>query len=390
MPASSSPRRSPEQRMSATKLKVLFVRPLLGQGGADRVTVTVLQHLDRERFEPHLALLRAEGVWIDRLPGDVGLHPLNVKQVRAMLPRLVSLIRRLKPDVVFSTASGTNASSLLAARLSGCNPRVVVSERNILLNGGYRPKIVVQMLLKALSYRFAHRVTAVSGGVADDLASKLRLRRDDIDVLYNPSSNPALRAQAAEPVDHPWLTPGNRTVVAAGRLVPWKGYPDLIRAFSRVFRTDTDARLLILGEGEELARLQQLVAEEGLSEVVAFLGFQKNPYKYFAKAAVFAMASYNEGLCNVLIEAMSCGAPVVATNCPSGQDEIVSSGKDGILVPVGDIAALAANIQRLLSDRELAAALSREALRKVEKFSLAAVMSNYERAIARAVSPAAA
>lgn len=359
-------------------IKLLFVRPLLGQGGADRVTVKVLQHLDRGRFEPHLALLRAEGVWIDRLPADVGLHPLNVKQVRAMLPPLVSLIRRLKPDVVFSTASGTNVTTIAACRLSGCRPQIVVSERNILLNGGYRPKIVLQLALKRLAYHFADQVTALSEGVADDLASKLRLDRDRIRVLYNPLIDDDLLQKSREPLEHAWLQPGNRTIVTAGRLVPWKGHPETIRAFAKIRQSQPDARLIILGEGAERPSLEALVAKLGLSEVVEFAGFQKNPFRYFARAAVFVMASHNEGLCNVLVEAMACGAPLVSTDCPSGPSEIITEGEDGYLVPVGDVDALAARTGAILADSVLAQRLAEAGRRNAWRFSVERVMKTYE------------
>lgn len=359
-------------------IKVLFVRPTLGQGGADRVTVKVLQHLDRSRFEPHLALLRAEGVWLDQLPDDVGLHLLGVRRVRGMVPALAKRIRELAPDVVFSTSSGTNVTTIAATKLSGRRPRLVISERNILLNGGYRPKIVVNLLLKALAYRVADTVTALSAGVADDLASKLRLDRDTIRVLYNPLIDDDLLQKSQEPLDHAWLQPGNRTIVTAGRLVPWKGHPETIRAFAQIRQSQPDARLIILGEGAEQASLEALVGKLGLSEWVEFAGFQKNPFRYFSRAAVFAMASHNEGLCNVLAEAMACGAPLVSTDCPSGPSEIITEGEDGYLVPVGDVDALAARLGAILADPALAKRLSDAGRRNAWRFSVERVMKTYE------------
>lgn len=367
-----------------TKLKVLFVRPTLGQGGADKVTVTVLRNLDRARFEPHLTLLRAEGVWLDRLPDDVGLHLLGVPRVRGMLPALVKLIRQLRPDVVFSTSSGTNVVAIAAAKLCGC--RVVVSERNVILNGGLRPPMLVQWLLKAMAYRLADDVTAVCGGVADDMSRKLRMPRIRIRSLLNPTVTDDLRELAGRSPDHPWLAPGNRTVVAAGRLVPPKGFPILLKAFAEVHRQLPSSRLLILGEGPELGSLRKLAAELGTGDSVEFVGFQKNPYAYFSKAAAFSMSSFNEGLPNVLIEAMACGAAVVATDCPPGLAEVVEDGVNGFLVPVGDSRGLAERLLRMLTDRAVAERMGRLAKESSSRFTVDSVLKNYASAIEAAVA----
>lgn len=362
----------------ARRLRVLFVRPTLSQGGADKVTVTVLKHLDRRRFEPHLALLKAEGVWMDQVPKDVGMHLLGVKRVRGMVPALTRLVRQLRPDVVFSTASGTNVAAITASRVSGYRPHVVVSERNILLNGGFRPKIVLQLFLKLMAYRFADRVTALSGGVADDLAGKLRLSRTAIEVLYNPLIDEALIAKSKELMDHPWLQPGNRTIVSAGRLVSWKGHPETIRAFAAVHADRPEARLIILGEGPELESLQALVASLGLQGQVEFGGFQKNPFRYFSRCAVFVLASHNEGLCNVLAEAMACGAPTVSTDCPHGPNEIITDGVDGFLVPVRDHERLVDRLLAILNDPALAQRLSEAGKRSAWRFSVDSIMRRYE------------
>lgn len=350
------------------------------------MTVTVLQQINRARFEPHLALLRAEGVWLDGIPADVPLHELGAKRVRGMLPALVRLIQKIRPDVVFSTASGTNVAAIAATRLARTGARVVVSERNILLNGGYRPKIVLQLLLKRIGYRFADHVTALSAGVADDLSSKLGLARERIRVLYNPLIDERLIEHAREPLNHPWLEPGNCTVVSAARLVSWKGHPELLRAFANVRAKLPRARLIVLGEGPERDSLGSLARALGIDAFVEFAGFQTNPFRYFSRCAAFALASHNEGLCNVLVEAMACGAPVISTDCPHGPAEIVSDNIDGYLVPVGDVAALTDRLLRILGDGDLAKRLAKAGTANAWRFSVERVMRNYEAAVAGALA----
>jgi hypothetical protein len=173
-----------------SRQKLMLFRPTLGQGGADRVTVTLLEHFDRSQFAPSLALVRREGEWVSRVPEDVPIYALNAARVATCLPAMVQLVRREQPDVLFSTASGTNAIAVLARGLAGTRTRVVLSERNVLLHGKvtFKKKALKKALmrLKGMQYKQADQITAVSGGVRDDLIRRLGLPPEMISVVYNP------------------------------------------------------------------------------------------------------------------------------------------------------------------------------------------------------------
>ena len=141
---------------------------------------------------------------------------------------------------------------------------------------------------------------------------------------------------------------GSRLLVAAGRLVPQKDYPTMLRAL-KIIRQRHDARLMILGEGEQRPRLEGLVKELGLESYVSMPGIVKNPYAYMARADLFVMSSAWEALPTVLIEALALGAPVVSTDCVNGPREILQDGRYGALVPVGDVSALAEAVAAALS-----------------------------------------
>jgi glycosyltransferase involved in cell wall biosynthesis len=197
-------------------------------------------------------------------------------------------------------------------------------------------------------YPWADGIVAVSQGVAADLLELTDLPPSKVRVLPNPVVTPELVECAAQPLDDPWFTAGAAPVVlGAGRLDQQKDFPTLIRAFAAV-RSKRAARLVILGEGPERARLESLVEELGIGEHVRLPGFVSNPFSYMARAAVFVLSSAWEGMPGVLIQAMACGAPVVATDCESGPREVLASGKYGRLVPVGDHAALAEAIAATL------------------------------------------
>jgi glycosyltransferase involved in cell wall biosynthesis len=207
-------------------------------------------------------------------------------------------------------------------------------------------------LLPRLAKRFypwADGIVAVSQGVVDDLVGSVGVASERIEVVHNPIVTPELREMAAAPLDHPWFRPGQPpVVVAVGRLSPQKDFGTLIRAMSRVRQT-RPARLMILGEGRERARLESLIAELNLREAVELPGWVLNPYPFMVRSAAFVLSSRWEGLPSVLIEALYCGIPVVATDCPSGPFEILEGGKHGLLLPVGDVDALARGIESALA-----------------------------------------
>jgi len=125
----------------------------------------------------------------------------------------------------------------------------------------------------------------------------------------------------------------------------------LIRAFFLV-RKYRNARLLILGEGENRPALQALIKELDLEQDVSLMGFVKNPYPYMAQAALFVLSSRWEGLPTVLVEALYLGAPVIATNCPGGSREILRDGQFGKLVPVDAPIILAEAMEKSLSGHQ--------------------------------------
>ena len=167
-------------------------------------------------------------------------------------------------------------------------------------------------------------------------------------MLNNPVVTPDLLEQAAAPLDHPWFGPDQPPVIlGVGRLHPQKDYPTLLRAFAKL-RAQRQARLVIIGEGGERPALESLAAELGVDGDVDLPGFTRNPYRFMGRAAIVALSSRWEGSPNILVEAMACGTPVVATDCPSGPAETLENGRYGRLVPMGDPAALADALGRTL------------------------------------------
>jgi glycosyltransferase involved in cell wall biosynthesis len=191
-------------------------------------------------------------------------------------------------------------------------------------------------------FREADRVVCVSEGVAQDMARILRRPVAELPALPNPVVTPELASLAATPVDDPWFRKGDPPVVlGAGRLSRIKNFSLLVTAFARA-RRERPMRLVILGDGKQRSALLRLAARLGVAGDVSLPGFRTNPYPYMRQADLFVLSSLWEGFGNVLVEALACGTPVVATDCPSGPSQILRNGKYGALVPSNDADALAA------------------------------------------------
>ena len=208
--------------------EIYLLRPSMAGGGADRVTLTLLQELPRHLFRPTLVLMRAGGAFLEDVPEDVRVESLDaVNSSTAWLP-LARLLRRQPPDVLFSTSGGTNLIAVLASRLAGSRNRVVLSERSLVRSSASLKRRLAASL-KRLAYPRADLITAVSEAVKEDLTRELGLRPNDIAVLYNPMVGESLERAATEPVDHAWFSESTPIVLTAGRL----GKPGVVYGFGQ-------------------------------------------------------------------------------------------------------------------------------------------------------------
>jgi glycosyltransferase involved in cell wall biosynthesis len=161
-----------------------------------------------------------------------------------------------------------------------------------------------------------------------------------------------------------------------------KGFPDLLRAFAAI-REDHALQLVILGEGPERANLTELARELGIGKEVVMPGYAGNPWAYFARARAFILPSlFGESFSMVLVEAMACGVPVIASRCEWGPEEILDHGRYGLLYDPGDVDALTRQLRTVLDDPTAADRVTRVAARRAEEFSQDALLPELERHVA--------
>lgn len=363
-------------------MKICFVLPSLAGGGAERAAVQILNALD-QRWERSMYLFSREGPYLDDLSPSVQLSAGTDRSRLGRWRALRRFIRETRPDVVVSFLS--YFSVLTAVRAAGVGARVVFNQQTpmtaFLADGDYHWRRRWHRHLFALAtrvgYAAADLIVTTSQGVADDLVAAFGVTRGRVRVVPNPVDLDAIAEAAREPLDpvHAavWQHPA---IVAAGRLAEAKNYPLLIEALA-ILRASVPARLFILGTGDEEGAIRALVSARGLDDAVVLCGFQKNPWKYIARADVFALSSHYEGFGNVLVEAMACGVPVVATQS-SGTRDIVRDGVDGVLVGRHEPADLAAALERVLGDEPFRRRLTHETRLGAERFALPLVASTYD------------
>ncbi|GAA2080855.1 hypothetical protein GCM10009801_39400 [Streptomyces albiaxialis] len=342
----------------------------------DVEVVSVFRHRDRPVFDPGPGVRLRSLVDTRRRPARAGdglgaehAHPAEVfppedgkyPMYSALTDRLIGEhLRTTEADVVIGTRPGLNVH---VARQTRRGPVRLGQEHLTLATHSRRLKLVLRGVYPRLD-----ALTTVTEADAADYRNKLRLPGVRIEAL--PNSVPT-----------PGISPSDGTskwVVAAGRLAPAKRYDLLIRAFSKVVVDRPDWKLRIYGGGRERDGLRTLIDDLGLYNHVYLMGPAHPLEPEWAKGSIGAVTSSLESFGMTIVEAMRCGLPVVATDCPHGPGEIIRSGVDGTLVPMGDEDAVADALLQLINDDELRQRMGRAALADSERFDPARVGARYE------------
>lgn len=337
----------------ATRRKILFYTHALTGGGAERVWALLASGFARQGCEVIFACDYEAPENRDNLDPAVRLVILGGSHAHNVL-RLAALIRRTRPDVTFSAIGVSNLKHGMAAMLAGRLSRAAQS-----YHGYYRsePQFLSRLgyLLTPLSTRMFARTVTVSDGLDSYLKQRFHADPRRTVCVYNPVKWGA----GAESVDVAAIAARDPVVLSAGRLVDYKNFAFLVRAFARVRRKD--ARLVILGEGPEKPAIEAEIARCGLAGRVTLAGYHADPWPFYEHARCFALASQSEAFGLVIVEAMAYGLPVVAADC-EGPRQILDNGRYGALTPQGDEAAMAAALEAALDEPGDVAARRRRAL----------------------------
>ncbi len=349
-----------------TNKRIAFVIGSMSRGGAERVISILSDEYAQRGWQVDIVCLLSNRV-------EYKLHP-NVRildfsgdtesrwvRFPGWLKRIRQYINTEHPDAVVSFAARINIITQLAA--FGLGVKVIISERNDPKHDG---RSVLIRLATRLLYPKAVKVVF-----------QTRRAQSYFPYLKNACliANPISVKTVASDVT-------TTKIVSVGRLAPQKNQKMLIEAFAAIASDFPEYCLKIYGEGNLRSTLQKQIACYGLQSRILLQGNVVDIHERIKDAASFVLSSNYEGLSNALLEAMMMGLPCVSTDC-AGSDEYIRSGKNGILVPVGDVKALTEAIRRVLTDRSLARRMGRQASEDSVSFTQKKVIKQWFNAIER-------
>lgn len=344
----------------------MFATASMMRGGAERVVSILANHYAAAGWEVSILMLLHSHAGYELDPA-IRIIDISNDKVNAGLrfPKLVMLGRKIlkevRPDVLVSFMD--NVCLVMGFAIRGLGIRHVTSER-------IDPSRIHRnfALEKALERIYAS---------SDCCVLQTRRAWD-----YFPASVQSKSRIIPNPIEISCLASERKRprIVAAGRLSPQKNHAMLLEAFAGFIKGHPDYSLDIYGEGRLRNALEQRIASLGLAGSVALKGNAPRLHEEISDAAMFVLSSDYEGLSNALLEAMMMGLPCISTTC-SGSDEAIEDGVNGLLVPVGDEAALRGAMERLAGDEELSSRLGRNARVSAERYRAENVIQLWEDAI---------
>ncbi len=353
------------------KKKVAIIIPSLRGGGAERVMINIAKHLDYNKFDLRLIVIKKEGPYLKQLPRNLEVIDINSSRVRYSLFKLMKAINKFKPDVILSTLGHLNLTLLIIRHFLKGNPKIIIREANTpsmnLNQLSPIKKILFKYMYKKL-YPKADLIIAQCKDMKNDIVNTFNVKENKIKYIYNPLDIEFIKEKKKD--ENPYDS-NKINLLAVGRLTYQKGFDILINAFNLVINNIPRVQLTILGEGELKQELQNQARKLGILDKISFIGFKDNPYPYYYYADTYILSSRTEGFPNALLEALACGCKVVSTDCKSGPREILGDNEYGILVPVDDYVLLAEGIIKSINSEN-------KSKDRAKKFDVRNIVKEYE------------
>lgn len=341
----------------------------------------LIKALNGNRYRKTLVVSKTGGSYEYILDdADVELVSLNINTssstfriMKSIFP-LKKIIGEFDPDIVFSIMDFANVACLMAHRLARHRSRIIVDvqtsiKKAIEFENNLNKKIVLKWMKK--SYKNADQILCLSRGVSEELQNLIpHTQQKTYSVIHNIGIEP-LR------ILNP-LPKNIHQICICGRLTALKGFDLVIQAIGSLVKLFPDIKLIVLGEGPEKVRLQNLSKELRISEHVDFRGFVNNVAEIMAQSQVFVLSSYYEGFGNVIVEAMAVGTPVIATECPYGPGEIITHGENGLLTGVGKSNEIAEAIKKLFTDEQVYKKIQRNGYERALDFTPEKIAAQHE------------
>ncbi len=370
--------------------KILFLLPTFTFGGAERTSLNLLKGIDKNRFRICLVTSRQifshyQNIDIEKFIAieDLGIDVWfsSLRRFVHDIGRVALLLKREKPDIAFGMMHYPSSLLVFAKTFLRVNVGVVASPRGPSTEylKHFEHKFLRRKLLKwvfGLFCRYADRIVVSSTGMKEECIRDYHAIPERVEVIPNSIDINEIRKISQEGIDIEM--PGDfKFIVTSGRLEREKDFAILLRAFCQVRKIEK-VKLLIIGSGSERENIERLSHEIGIREDVILMGYQRNPYKYISRSDIFVHTCLFEGFANVIIEAMACGIPVIAIDCPYGPRDIIRHQENGLLVPMHDEGSLINYLIMLLRDKQLRDSIARRGFERAMDFPRYKMVKSYE------------
>ncbi len=321
------------------KKSILFIVPSMRGGGSERVISTIVKHLDRKKFTITLALLQKEGKYLDDIPKDVQIVDLKAKRTRYAILKIINIIKSENPNIVFSTLGHLNVLISMLKPFFSKKIKFIARESSIVsVNNQQSNYTGLLDFLYKWFYNNFDLIISQSYFMKYDLIENYKIKENKIKVINNPVDIENIKKLAKDDFN---FNNNKINLLIVGRLSNEKNHK---AAFEALYKLDEKYHLAVLGSGVLKYELLQQVKKLQLEKRVTFVKFDANPYKYMKNADLLLLTSHYEGFPNVVLEANTCGTPVVAFACPGGTTEIIEDGVNGFLVKCGNVDRLVEKI----------------------------------------------
>jgi glycosyltransferase involved in cell wall biosynthesis len=338
--------------------RIAIILAQLGGGGIQRMRLNIIDRLVECGYAVDLVVGKDDGPLAECVPEGIPVYTVANEGKIWFFFGLLNYLRKRSPTHVLSSYEDISVMAIAANWLLGSRIYMLISTHSAIsqlpyVSGwlNFLKYSVMLFPIMRLLYPKVPSLVAVSEGVAVEISEILGVPLETIQVIYNPVIGGSFNSLLNEEIPGGICDLADMPLIGFfGRLHPKKRVDTLIRAFALV-RKSRQCRLILVGEGSELCKLQRLAQNLGVASDIVFWGFAKNPFPIMKSCDITVLPSAYEGLGNVLVESLACGVQTISTDCPHGPAEILGNGRWGQLVPVGGVAAMAEAIRRSL-DRE--------------------------------------
>lgn len=374
-----------------TRHKVLFCIESLGGGGAEKVLATLIQHIDKTKFDVTVCTISGGGKYEDEIKKHVKYKAILQEPVGGgitarwtyvikhhlvykWLP-LSCVYRMFVPqghDVEIAFVEGFTTK--LLSHSSNRKARKCAWVHTDLYMNYWTGHIFCTVEAESEAYHRFHHVFCVSQTAVEGFMRRFSPTKVNPTVVYNPIDSQIIIKMASEKGKE---KKDFVRLVTVGRLEPQKGYDRLVQIVNRLIKEGQKLELWILGIGSQEKWLKKYIVENNLSEQIRLLGFHANPYKYMVQGDLFVCSSRCEGYSTAVTEALILGLPVITTEC-SGMAELLKDGECGIITANED-EALYAGLKTVLQDTELREHYRQKAVERGKDFTIESLMEPIEK-----------